>query len=368
MVKNKELEKNYTKETPLVTSLSDNYSLNKLGSAKDTRHFTISIKGSGLKYKSGDSLYVFPQNDTKLVNELLNLIFLNDSKENEFKRFYNEINITRPSNKFFKLIETKVNLDPVQAQERFNGYTTVAIIKILKQEYPDLIISSNELAENSSRIMPRAYSIASSPKLHPDEIHLCIARVEQNINGQKILGLCSNYLSDRIAVNDKVLRIYLHSNDKFRLPSDHSKSIIMVGPGTGIAPFRAFIQERNYYRDKSENVGKDWLFFGDQHHAFDYIYGEELEKYKLKYGLRISTAFSRDQEQKIYVQDRMKEQADEIFEWLENGAYFYVCGDARKMAKDVDETLQQIIQAHGKDPITYIKQLKEEQRYSRDVY
>ncbi len=360
----------YTKDNPFTTELVENYKLNQQGSSKDTRHFSISLKGSDIEYKPGDSLYVYPENEAHLVTDLLSSLKLDNDKDEEFRRFTQEVNITRASNKLYKLIETKINaaIDAAAMNEKFNGYSIPALIKQLKAEHPSLELSTNEVAENSSKLQARAYSIASSLRAHPERVELCIARVEEEINGQKFLGVCSNYLSNRVPLNEKKLRIYLHVNDKFRLPENPETNIIMVGPGTGIAPFRAFIEERNWQREQGMKVGKDWLFFGDQRQAYDYIYGNELESYKDKYGLKITTAFSRDQEQKFYVQNRMQEQANELFQWLENGAYFYVCGDARRMAKDVDTVLQQIIGAHGHNAESYIKNLKDTQRYCRDVY
>ena len=308
----------YTKDNPFVTELIENYKLNKDGSGKDTRHFSISLKGSDIEYKPGDSLYVYPENETTLVNELLSLLKLDTNKAEEIRRFTQDVNITRASNKLYKLIETKLNaaIDAAAMNERFNGYSLVALIKELQNEYPSLVLGTNEVAENSSKLQARAYSIASSLKAHPQEVQLCIARVDTEVNGQKVLGVCSNYLSDRISLNEKKLKVYLHVNDKFRLPENPETNIIMVGPGTGIAPFRAFLEERNWQRDQGLKVGKDWLFFGDQRQAYDYLYGDELEAYKSKYGIEITTAFSRDQEQKFYVQNRMQEHANEIFKWL----------------------------------------------------
>jgi len=361
---------NYTKENPFKTKVLENYTLNKPGSSKDTRHFVICLKNSDINYEPGDALYVFPENDRVLVQDLLGELNLDQNQEDEIYRFTKKINITRPSNKLFKLIEDKSNkeYDSKALAERFLGYSTLNVLKTIKNEKPNLSFSSNEIAENSSMVQARAYSIASSLRSHPEEVHLCVARVDEEINGQKILGLCSNYLSNRVDLNKDDVAIYLHTNQKFRLPEDSSKDIIMVGPGTGIAPFRAFIEERNILRDQGLNVGQDWLFFGDQKAEYDFIYSEELKTYQEKYNLKITTAFSRDQVEKIYVQHRMKEHAQEIFEALEQGAYFYVCGDARRMAKDVDQALREIISQNGKDPETYIQDLKETQRYSRDVY
>lgn len=356
----------YTKENPLVTELLKNEKLNKEGSQKDTRHFVISLKNSGMTYKPGDSLYVYPENQDALVEELLALINLEQDEKAEFNKFKTKVNITRASNKLFKLIEEKSEskYNTKELTERFTGYSLPAILK----ELQDIKLYSNELAENSSKLLARAYSIASSLNAHPEEVHLCIARVEEEINGQKILGVCSNFLSSRVELNQKKIKVYVHNNERFRLPEKLETDIIMVGPGTGIAPFRAFIEERNYLRDQGKKLGKDWLFFGDQKKNYDYIYGEELEAYRSKYGLEITTAFSRDQEEKVYVQHKMKENSKKIFTQLENGAYFYVCGDARRMAKDVDNALREIIEENGKDSGNYITKLKDEKRYCRDVY
>ena len=361
----------YTKENPFSADLILNKKLNKEGSQKDTRHFEISLAGSDISYLPGDALYVFAENEDSLVNELLDLITLKQTHESEFVRFKTEVNITRASSKLFSLINSKLDpdkqLDSKEMMERFNGYNLVNILKELKQEIT-LEIDSDELAQNSSKLMPRAYSIASSLKAHPEEVHLCIARVEEEINSQKVLGVCSNFLSDRVELNAKNVRVYVHENNRFRLPENKETDIIMIGPGTGIAPFRAFIEERNIDRDNKEKVGKDWLFFGDQRKDFDYIYGEELDQYQEKYGLQITTAFSRDQEEKVYVQHKMQEHKDEIFSMLEKGAHFYVCGDAKRMAKDVDTCLREIITANNKDADAYMKELKDSGRYQRDIY
>ena len=361
----------YTKENPFLTDLLKNEKLNKEGSAKDTRHFEISLKGSDIDYVPGDSLYVFAENEEGLVNEFLDMLELSNSREEEFARFTRDINITRSSTKLFKLIEAKLpddkKVEPKVLAEPYEGYSVVNIIKDIKAKY-SLNFTTDEIADNSSKLMPRAYSIASSLKAHPEEVHLCIARVDEEINGQKILGVCSNYLSERVELNSKNLRIYLHVNPRFRLPESSETDIIMVGPGTGIAPFRAFMEERNWQREQGQNVGKDWLFFGDQKAAFDYLYQDEFAQYEQKHGLRVTTAFSRDQEEKVYVQHRMREHGQEIFEMLENGAHFYVCGDARRMAKDVDTALREIATENGKDADEYMKALKDSNRYQRDIY
>lgn len=360
----------YTKENPFLTDLLVNEKLNKEGSQKDTRHFEICLKGSDINYIPGDSLYVFPENEEELVNKFLDNLELVKSREEEFERFTKEVNITRSSTKIFKLIEAKLGegkIDPKEMGASYEGHSVVSIIEDVKAKH-GLSFTTDEIAENSSKLMARAYSIASSLRAHPEEVHLCIARVDEEINGQRILGVCSNFLSERVSLNGKNVRVYLHVNERFRLPENPETNIIMVGPGTGIAPFRSFIEERNWQRDQGQKVGKDWLFFGDQRAAYDYLYAEEFAQYAEKYDLRVSTAFSRDQEEKVYVQHKMLQNADDLFQELENGAHFYVCGDARRMAKDVDAALREIVTKNGKDPDEYMKALKDSGRYQRDIY
>ena len=360
----------FDKNNPYLAELKINYKLNKEGSIKDTRHISIDLGDSGIEYIPGDALYIVPENDKTLVEELLSLLDLELGLDEEKKRFQEEVNITRPSNKLYKLLIEKLSLteEAKDLAEKYNGYNTFDIIYELKASKPELKITTGELVENSSKLLGRAYSIASSLRAHPGLVELCISRVEEEINGKKVLGVCSNYISDRVALNEPKVKIYNHTNDKFRLPEDKTTDIIMVGPGTGIAPFRAFIEERNADREAGEKVGQDWLFFGDQRAAFDYLYQDELEAARDKYALKIDTAFSRDQEHKVYVQDKMRENAQDIFDKLEAGAYFYVCGDARRMAKDVDQALRDIVSERGKDADEYIKALKDQKRYCRDVY
>ena len=363
----------FTKENPFIAKMTENYVLNKPGSSKDTRHFVFDLEDSGITYLPGDSLYVYPVNDPVLVEELLALLELSNSKEEEFERFSKSVNITRPSNKLFKLLldklttENDFDLKTIESfHEKFNGYNTQALLA----QFANLKITTDELADNSSMLLARAYSIASSLSVHEKQVDICVAVVDEEINGQKVFGVCSNYMAHRLPLNAHEARIYIHKNDRFRLPADTSKDIIMVGPGTGIAPFRSFIEERVFVEKTggSGKSGRNWLFFGDRNSKHDFIYEDELSQYVNDGYLKLSTAFSRDQEEKIYVQDRMKEHADEIYKWIKNGAYFYVCGDARRMARDVDTALREILEANGENADEYIKDLKATGRYSRDVY
>lgn len=366
----------YSRENPFLARMLVNYKLNKTGSIKDTRHISIDLGDSGIKYIPGDSLYIYPKNDPKIVEKFLLLLELSNSHDDEIERFTSKINITRPSNKFYQMLIKKFEeqgkkpfKSTQELSEKYNGCIMEEVVEDLMRNFPRLKFTSNEIADNSSKLLPRAYSIASSQSMHTDTVDLCISRVDEQINGRRVLGVCSNYICDRAIINSYEVSIYVHENNRFRLPEDQSKDIIMVGPGTGIAPFRAFIEERIFLKEnKGIDVGRNWLYFGDQKKAFDYLYGEEFTRYRDKYGLKVTTAFSRDQVEKVYVQTRMKENSAELYEWIKNGAYFYVCGDARRMAKDVDTTLREILTEHGEDADAYIKEMKDTGRYCRDVY
>jgi sulfite reductase (NADPH) flavoprotein alpha-component len=222
--------------------------------------------------------------------------------------------------------------------------------------------------ENFRRLMPRLYSISSSPAKYPEEIHLTVAVVRYETNGRTREGVCSTYLADRARLNQPDLPVFV-ANSHFGLPADDNIPVIMVGPGTGVAPFRSFVMDRATRGAK----GPNWLFFGDQRRSADFLYESEWNEWQ-KSGVltRLDLAFSRDQEQKIYVQDRMRENGAELWKWISAGAYFYVCGDAKRMAKDVDAALHEIIAQHGgmtpEAAIEFVKQLKKAERYQRDVY
>jgi sulfite reductase (NADPH) flavoprotein alpha-component len=238
----------------------------------------------------------------------------------------------------------------------------------LLAEFPSARLTPQELVDHLRRLMPRLYSIASSPKVYPAEIHLTVAVVRYQTNGRDRVGVCSTFLADRVQVGITPTPVFV-SHSHFGPPEDGAKDCIMVGPGTGIAPFRAFVQDRV----ASGATGRNWVFFGDQHRATDFLYEEEWQQYVAQGQVaRLDTAFSRDQLLKVYVQDRMRENAGELWAWLKAGAYFYVCGDAKRMAKDVDTALHDIAMQQGsmapEQAIGYVKQLKKDKRYQRDVY
>jgi sulfite reductase (NADPH) flavoprotein alpha-component len=229
-------------------------------------------------------------------------------------------------------------------------------------------ISAQELVDCCRKLQARLYSIASSQSEVEDEVHLTVGLVEFDAFGEKHFGGCSGYLANRAEEGVNV-KIFSEHNDNFRLPADDSKAVIMVGPGTGIAPFRAFLQER----EAKEASGDNWLFFGNPHFTQDFLYQTEIQGY-VKSGLltKVDLAFSRDQAEKIYVQDRIRENGAAVFDWLENGAHFYICGDANRMAKDVHQALIDIVKAHGgkddEQAEQYLKALRSEHRYQKDVY
>lgn len=327
----------FSKKNPFQAKLIANVPLNAHHSAKDTRHFAFSLAGSGLTYEVGDALGVYVRNCPEVVDAVI----------------------------------AAHQFDPQSPVG--SGTLREALLKdyevrglLGKTPEPGLTLAA--FLENLRKLQPRLYSIASSPKAHQDEVHLCVAAVRYSADGVAHKGVASTFLADRLALGDTT-GIYFHAANHFRLPADLTKPVIMVGPGTGIAPFRAFIEERQ----ATAATGKNWLFFGDQKRATDFLYHDQIIEWVQNGVLtRLDTAFSRDQEEKIYVQTRMMQAANELWQWLEEGAHFYVCGDAKRMAKDVDEALHSIIQTAGgktaDEAVAYVTQMKKEKRYARDVY
>ena len=380
----------YDKKNPFKAQLNEKRLLNKEGSAKETLHFVVDLAGSGLTYTCGDSLGVFPTNAPEAVTELLRALRFKGDEEVTLPRseekvsikeaFTHRLSLAGPTKKFLELLESKVT-DPVEkaklehllvmgkvSPDQLKAHLAEREFIDLIEEFPSASFSPQEFVASLKKLVPRLYSIASSPVVYPKEIHLTVAVVRYETNQRQRIGVCSTYLSDRCPIGEPNLPVFV-SSSHFGLPEDEAKDIIMVGPGTGIAPFRAFVQERAALGSQ----GRSWLFFGDQHREFDFLYGDEWEKYLEEGKLnRLDLAFSRDQEHKIYVQDRMIEKGADLWEWLQSGAFFYVCGDAKRMASDVDQALHQIIEKHGnmsqEDAQAFVKQLKKEKRYLRDVY
>jgi sulfite reductase (NADPH) flavoprotein alpha-component len=332
----------FGKSNPFPAILKTNRVLNAPASAKETRHLEIILEGSGLEYEVGDALGVVPTNCPDFVREILDGAGLDGEEA-----------VKAPDGS-----EMPLRLALLQ---KFD-------LKPFLSDLPQKAASAAEFAVPLRKLQPRLYSISSSPKAHPGEVHLTVAIVRYELNGRPRKGVCSTFFADRVGPDTKV-PVFVHKSPSFKLPADGSKPVIMVGPGTGIAPFRAFLEERRAVGAS----GRNWLFFGDQKAASDFLYREELEAMqKDGFLAKLDTAFSRDQAEKIYVQNRMIENALEIWSWLQEGGYFYVCGDAKRMAKDVDTALHKIAETAGGLSVEragdYVKQLKTEKRYLRDVY
>ncbi len=378
----------YTKDNPLPAKLLENRVLNKDGSSKDTRHLVVDIAGSGLTYKVGDSLGVYASNRPQLVEEVIELLGATGNEPVMPQRLNatvslqealtTKLSLAGPTKKILETLAAKA-ADPGEkaqlakllapgAEEVCEAFLGQREYIDLLEEFPGVRLAPQEFVDHLRRLMPRLYSIASSPVLHPGEVHLTVAPVRYESNGRRRYGVCSTFVSDRVTRRKTPVPVFV-AESHFGLPADLTKDIIMVGPGTGVAPFRAFVQERV----ATGAPGRNWLFFGDQHQATDYLYGDEWKQLLAEGKMaRVDLAFSRDQPQKIYVQDRIRETAAELWAWLKGGAHFYVCGDAHRMAKDVDAALHQVIAGQGgldaAAAAEYVKQMKKDKRYQRDVY
>lgn len=373
----------YSRANPFPAALVSNHRLNGEGSEKDTRHLEFALDGSGLAYEAGDALGVFPSNCGQLVEELLATLHC-PAEESVSGRNAAPVSLRDALTSHYEITRIPRSLLEVMAERTgdstlnrlaapdANGELTAflhgrEIIDVLLA-HPEVKFAAQDFVSLLKPLAPRLYSISSSPMAHPGQAHLTINVVRYQSLSRHRKGVCSTYLAERVERTPRV-PIFLQCNKKFRAPRDNAAPMIMVGPGTGIAPFRAFLQERR----ARGATGKNWLFFGEQRAATDFLYRDELETMH-KEGLltRLDTAFSRDQAEKIYVQHRMRQNARDFFAWLEDGAYFYVCGDASRMAKDVDAALHEIIQTAGACPASqaadYVGRLKQQERYLRDVY
>jgi len=373
----------YTKENPFPAPLLVNRVLTGKGSDKDTRHFEIGLEGSGLSYEVGDALGVQPTNWPEYVEDLLKVLGCKGDEMAPVPKggsaplreaFLAHYDITKPPRSLIEAVAEKSgdsNLKRMLTPEGsadLDKYLWGREIIDLPREFPKAKFSAEEFVRLLKKLAPRLYSIASSLKAHPNEVHLTVAVVRYESHGRKREGVCSSCLAERVP-SKSTMPIFMHHNKNFRPPVDGNRPIIMVGPGTGIAPFRAFLEERKAVGAK----GKNWLFFGDQHAATDFLYGDEFQAMLKESTLaKLDLAFSRDQAQKVYVQNRILENAAEFYKWLQEGAHMYVCGDASRMAKDVDQALHQVVQKAGglsvEDAAAYVQKMKSEKRYQRDVY
>jgi sulfite reductase (NADPH) flavoprotein alpha-component len=374
----------YTRANPFPARMVVNRRLSGPESAKDTRHFELDLTGWGLSFEVGDSLAVYPTNEPELVDEIIHTLGATGDEQVSRPKgepttlreaLLRDYSVKQPTPKFLKAIAQRASAAPtlsyLLAADRKQDLETylwgMEIVDFLS-EHPSARFTPQEFVGLLTKLQPRLYSVASSLNAYPDQVHFIVDVVRYESNGRMRQGVCSSFLAER--ADDVPVPVFPSVAKHFHLPEDPNTPIIMIGPGTGVAPFRAYLQERKATGAK----GKNWLFFGAQHEKCDFAYGDEFEVYK-KEGLlaRLDCAWSRDQAQKIYVQHKMMENADEIWKWIDaQGAYFFVCGDARRMAKDVDATLRKIVQAQGGKSVEqaneYVEKLKNEKRYKRDVY
>ena len=377
----------YTRDNPYRAPLVDKHPLTQDVSSKLTLHLSFDIRGSAVTYEAGDACGVVPQNDPDLVEEILHALRFSGQVPVQLPKagattlyhaLLNHLQITRLTRKMIEAYTTigrqatqcnaLTNLLLANQQAQLEQYTYDRGLIDLIHDYPAVLHDPADLVAMLPPLAPRLYSISSSPYAHSGEIHTTVAVVRYRSHSRDRGGVCSTLFADRTSPGE-TLPVYIQPNKRFRLPADASAPIIMIGPGTGIAPFRAFLHQRRVLG----HSGRNWLFFGERSAATDFLYRDELEAMRADHHLtRLDLAFSRDQERKIYVQDRMLEQAPAFYQWLEQGASIYVCGDASRMAKDVDATLHTIVAQQAglsaEAASDYVNDLKDQHRYHRDVY
>lgn len=373
---------------PAIATIKDRYLLTKQGSTKHTFHVTLDISKAPVHFKVGDSIGIYPQNDPILVEHLIKAMKANpedkitDPRSNTVMSLWNflsfKANLSRLTSSFLKLFyecdqvhDKKNTLHRLLQQENkplLTQYLASHDPLDLIKEYQEVNAPLQDLCAQFGPLLPRFYSVASSQLLNKNQVDLTVALFTFTHQGEQRYGVGSHFLCHLATPNATPVPIYVQPAHHFTLPSDDNMPIIMVGPGTGVAPYRAFMQER-IFKGAS---GKNWLFFGERNRKSDYFYEDEFEKMRTDGKLRLSLAFSRDQNEKIYVQNRMYENAKDLWAWLLEGAFFYVCGDAHRMAKDVEHTLQRIAQEQGnmseEASKAYVKSLRAQKRYLADVY
>ncbi|HEU5069892.1 MAG TPA: sulfite reductase subunit alpha [Verrucomicrobiae bacterium] len=371
----------YGKSNPFPATLLKNVLLSQAGSSKEVRHYEIGLHGSGLTYEAGDALGVVPVNCHELVDDVLKAlkakpddnVRLGDNIVSLGEALTQQLDINRPSQELLAAVAKAApgsELAALLAPEKHGdlkqwlwGRHVIDLLHLLPGPMP-----ATEFVKLLKKLAPRLYSISSSPKAHPGEVHLTVSAVRYESHGRERKGVASTFLADRVGDTNYV-KVFVQPSHGFKPPANGDTPMIMVGPGTGIAPFRAFLEERQVTGAK----GRNWLFFGDQTRAADFLYEEQLIAWqKDGFLTRLNLAFSRDQAGKIYVQNRMLENGAELWAWLETGAHFYVCGDASRMARDVDAALHTLIEKHGgksaDEARSYVAKLKSDKRYQRDVY
>ncbi|MEA0556211.1 assimilatory sulfite reductase (NADPH) flavoprotein subunit [Lysinibacillus irui] len=370
----------YSRKNPFYAEVLENINLNGRGSNKETRHLELSIEGANFHFEPGDSIGIQPENDEQLVSALLTALEFNP--ETEVTVLDEAITIKQALQKKLEItVLSKPLLEKVSAYTKhpeflklleepnaWKDYAEGRDLLDVVEDFAPFTWSAQQFVEMLRKIPARLYSIASSQKANSEEVHLTISKVSYETNGRQRLGVCSGSISERIQPGD-TLPIYVHKNPNFRLPENEDTPIIMIGAGTGVAPYRAFLEER----EELGIEGKAWLIFGDQHFVTDFLYQTDWQRWLASGTLsQMHVAFSRDTEKKVYVQHKLQEHAASFYEWLQQGAVIYVCGDKKSMAADVDATIHQIIEQQGQktpeEAKSFVKELKQQKRYQRDVY
>lgn len=375
-------ESEYNRTNPFKAEVLENLNLNGRGSDRETRHIELSLEGSNLDYEPGDSLGVFPENHPRLVDELIAAMGWNADERVTVNKSGEQVSVYEALLRYFEItavtkpvVQELAKLSPdsgladlLANDAEFRNVMNSCDLLDLVQDYHLKGIPAGEFVAVLRKIPARLYSIASSSKSFPDEVHLTVRTVRYEARGRERYGVCSVHLAERIEAGDS-LPVYIQHNPNFKLPENPDAPIIMIGPGTGVAPFRSFLGER----EETGAQGKTWLFYGDQHFLTDFLYQTEWQRW-LKDGVltKMDVAFSRDTEHKVYVQHRMLENSKELYQWLQEGAVIYVCGDEKKMAHDVHGALATILEQEGgltsEQASEYLTRLQQEKRYQRDVY
>lgn len=375
---------NYSKEIPYLASIQSRYLLNKQGSSKKTHHIELFIEQGSLEYVAGDSIGIYPENDPQIVQHILNSCDLTGDEmfENPKRHIHMTTKdfLTKKANlaKFTSKLLTNLfeQTNSQKLSEILNPENKTVLFDVLHnyevwdlfQEFISCPINYKQLFLHILPLLPRFYSIASSSNVFPEQIDLTVSELEYTTRNHIRYGVGSRFLCHLAKINTPMIPIFVHPSNGFTLPLDPDANIIMIGPGTGIAPFRAFLQERQSIQAK----GLNWLFFGERNQSYDFYYENYFRELERKNQLRLTTAFSRDQEGKIYVQDRLLEHGKEVWEWMEKNTYLYICGDAKEMSKGVDLALRKIVKLHGKmseeKAIQHIKQWKKDKKLLLDVY
>lgn len=360
-------EKIYSKNNPYYAKVLEKINLNMTGSNKETYHLELSIEESGIQFEVGDCVGILPKNEDELVRKLLGILQVGENDivqyKNESLKIIDVLTHQLDLNTLSNVILEKLNIPAEKYNKNWRkGRNIVDLLLAEKIE-----IEAQQLVNTLRKLPARLYSIASSYDANPDELHITVGLVHYELDEEKRFGVTTGMIANAIEIGDE-LPIFIQKNDEFRLPSDDEK-IIMIGAGTGIAPYRAFIEQR----EETEAKGESWLFFGEQHFVTDFLYQVEWQRHLREGNLsKLSLAFSRDQQEKVYVQHRIEENAEEFFQWLQSGAFIYICGDEKQMAKDVEQTIKNIIATEGgfdeNEVEMYMTDLKNSKRFLRDVY